>query len=255
MISLTIDCEQWTGPLLRGIDVPENGNTDYSYLGNKVLLNLFKKHDLKSTFFITSYFAEKHPKQVNQILDQGHEVGSHGHSHYYRGNSRLDLRKDVELSKEIIEKITGEKLKGFRAPQMQFSLGLVKILKELGFEYDSSIHSACVPGFYNHRNKPLKPFNVNELIEKPANAMPYTRLPISWLWMRNFGNWWTKLGVNLLKQQKITPVLYFHSWEFYDLKNKFVPKYYLRKCGFRFEKQFDQFLKSIDDEFIPLCSL
>ena len=51
-----------------------------------ILLELFSKYNVKATFFVVGYFAEKFPKLINEIQDCGHEIASHSFSH-------IDLRK------------------------------------------------------------------------------------------------------------------------------------------------------------------
>ena len=49
--------------------------------GLQVLVNLYSKHDISATFYFTGTFAERFPKSVKLVNDNGHEVGSHGYSH------------------------------------------------------------------------------------------------------------------------------------------------------------------------------
>src|SRR5690348_10232182 len=81
------------------------------------LLDIFSKYKVKATFFTLGYIADKFPKLIKHIHDNGHEIGTHSYSH-------IDLRKVTEeefkidflKSVQSIEKITGEKVLGFRAP-------------------------------------------------------------------------------------------------------------------------------------------
>ena len=52
-----------------------------------------------------------------QILDGGHEIGSHGYGHQMigRGDEKT-FRRDVGRAKSILEDQTGTKIKGYRAP-------------------------------------------------------------------------------------------------------------------------------------------
>ena len=44
MIAITVDCEQWNAPALRGKKDLSNDNTSYSFNGNKELLRIFDKN-------------------------------------------------------------------------------------------------------------------------------------------------------------------------------------------------------------------
>ena len=52
-----------------------------SEVGNIRLLNLFKKYNLKTSFFIPGHSIETFPDQVKRIVDEGHEIGAHGYLH------------------------------------------------------------------------------------------------------------------------------------------------------------------------------
>lgn len=252
MIAITIDCEQWNSPELRGKKDSSNGNTSYSFEGNKKLLGILKKYNVPATFFITGFFAEKQKKQIKEI-SRHHEIACHGYNHFYRGNNNFSLEKDVSKAKKIIEKITGKKLLGFRAPQMQFSSNLVQILEKLKFKYDSSIHAAYLPGFYNNRTMPLKPFSIGKITEIPASASNRLRFPISWMFMRNLPLIYSVRIVRGLLKKGIVPVLYFHSWEFFEVNNKNVPFYVARNTGNKFCEKFEKFLECFkNQEFIMI---
>jgi len=256
MIVISVDCEQWNLASIRGrIDLADN-NTDYSSEGNKRLLEILERNKVLATFFITGFFAEKEKEQVKLINDKGHEIACHGYNHFYRRNKNFDLKKDILNSKNIIEKIINQKIMGFRAPQMQFSDELINILSELKFKYDSSIHAAYLPGFYNNKNVSLKPFKIGEIIEIPASASYSLRLPFSWAIMRIMPLFYTVKIIKKLLKKGITPVIYVHSWEFFEVKNKNVPIHITKNTGKKFCKKFERFLKVFkDEEFITMDEL
>ena len=81
------------------------------------MLELFKKYDVKATFFVVGYFAEKFPDLIKKIHDDGHEIGTHTFSHIdLRKSKKSEIISDLEKSITAIESITGEKILGFRAP-------------------------------------------------------------------------------------------------------------------------------------------
>ncbi|MEK9155681.1 MAG: polysaccharide deacetylase family protein [Patescibacteria group bacterium] len=233
MIALTIDCEQWNCPLLEGHDVPENGETRQSREGNIRLLRLLRSTKVPATFFVTGDYALGEPAQVRKIAGAGHEIACHGHSHYYRGNAELDLAADIKLAKQTLERVVGTKILGFRSPQMQYSTQLLEILDKFGFAYDSSLHPAYLPGFYNHACSPLAPFRPlpHHLIVEIPVAVSRHRLPISWLFTRVLGVRRTIGACRWLLAQGVTPVLYFHSWEFIPMRSRHVPFYYNIQTG------------------------
>lgn len=107
------------------------------------VLQIFSDYNLKATFFILGYLAEKHPEVVKMISAEKHEIGTHGYSHrpIYNLNKNefaLELRKSIEL----IENLSGQKVLGHRAPAWSIterSQWALDILFNQGLLYDSSI--------------------------------------------------------------------------------------------------------------------
>ncbi len=233
------------------------------------MLALFQKHGVKATFFITGFYAEREPADVRRIAAAGHEIAAHGYEHHYRGrvpagagitagaDSNFNLRKDVQKAKEVLEGISGQPVKGFRAPQAQYSQHLLQVLEEAGYDYDSSLHPAYLPGYYNHRRQRLQMHMPpgRKIIEVPVAVMPRSRLPIVWMFMRNLGTWWTQRGVEALLRRGISPNLYFHSWEFTEMRCRQLPGYFTRNTGKKFLRMMEKFItlnKSRRREFVPL---
>ena len=110
-----------------------------------VLLELFSKYNVKSTFFVVGYFAEKFPKLINEIQEGGHEIASHSFSHIdLRKTSKLEIEKDLIKSFDVLENVTGEKVIGFRAPFFSIDtsnswvLGFFEKICKIRFKYISS---------------------------------------------------------------------------------------------------------------------
>ncbi|KXI28489.1 XrtA system polysaccharide deacetylase [Paraglaciecola hydrolytica] len=110
----------------------------------KRLLDLFAKHNIKSTFFVLGWVAERYPELIKEIHNQGHEIASHGYEHRRATEqTRAEFHADVLRSKTHLEDLLGEKLTGYRAPS--FSIGYnnewaFEVLAELGFAYSSSTY-------------------------------------------------------------------------------------------------------------------
>ncbi len=256
-ICITIDCEEWNSPALRGREDKDHNSTTFSRLGNERLLELFRKHNVKATFFITGYYAEHEPEDVQRIAAEGHEIACHGYEHHYRGRE-FDVETDVRRGKEVLERISGVPVNGFRAPQAQYSERLLWALVKAGFMYDSSLHPAWLPGYYNHSALPLgihHPLSEVKLKEIPVAVMPRSRLPVVWMFMRNIGVWYTQLAVEGLVKRGISPNVYFHSWEFTEMKSTNVPWYFTRRTGENFLRMLEKFIvvnKEKEREFVKL---
>lgn len=108
------------------------------------LLDLFAEHNVKSTFFTLGWVAKRCPDVIKRIVDEGHELASHGLEHQRATTmSRSQFEKDVYDSKAILEDVGGIALKGYRAPSFSVNdsnLWVYEVLAEQGFVYSSSTY-------------------------------------------------------------------------------------------------------------------
>lgn len=104
------------------------------------LVKLFKKYDVRSTFFTPGHTADTFPKECKLFMDAGHELAHHG---YYHENPTLldrDTEKRlIELSFKTYRKQFGIKPVGYRSPYWDYSENTLDLIEEFGFLYDSSL--------------------------------------------------------------------------------------------------------------------
>ncbi|MES2675320.1 MAG: XrtA system polysaccharide deacetylase [Pseudomonadota bacterium] len=107
------------------------------------LLQLFTDKNIKITFFILGWVAERYPELVKTIRAQGHEIASHGFSHQLIYNQTPEVfRAETAKSKQILEDLGQAPVIGYRAASYSItrkSLWALDTLAELGFTWDSSI--------------------------------------------------------------------------------------------------------------------
>lgn len=209
------------------------------------------RNEIRSTFFVTGYLAEQKPRLVREIHYYGHEIASHGYKHVSLSSlENGEIQKSLTNSKRILSKITRSPIHGFRAPNFSFCSEFFQLLLDSGYTYDSSVHPAIVPGYYYNFKEPLehyRPLKDKPLLEIPPSVFPGIRMPISWIWMRNLGNWIARYGVRAnIKKRDV--ILYFHTWEFVEMpKVKGVPFYISRNTGSSFLQRLDKFIKEFKD--------
>ncbi len=143
---LTFDIEDW----FHILDFEETESLDsWNKFESRLSISIefiFKKLEesgQNATFFVLGWIAEKYPAIVKQIISAGYEIGCHSYSHLliYK-HSQEKVKSDLEYSVKLLEDITGNKIKYFRAPGFSItkdSNWVFDILVELGFEVDSSI--------------------------------------------------------------------------------------------------------------------
>ena len=62
------------------------------------MLNIFREHDIKITFFIGGEWARDNPELLRRIVEEGHELGNHGFSH--RHHNSLSFEEDIKEIKD-----------------------------------------------------------------------------------------------------------------------------------------------------------
>lgn len=142
------------------------------------ILELLGRHDTRATFFILGQVGEAYPELVREIHAAGHEIGVHGHDHHVFHNlSRDEARDELSRAKSVLEDLTGEKMRGHRAPCFSIdesTAWVLDLLVELGFEYDSSIMPCRGVGYgWPGQRMDIGPVNTpggNRIVEVPLSV-------------------------------------------------------------------------------------
>lgn len=104
------------------------------------ILAVLKKYDVPATFFVPAVTALLYPDEQRGIIGAGHEIGIHGWIHELNNKLTLDDERDLMLrSLDTIEKIIGKRPTGMRSPSADFSENTLRLIRDLGISYDSSM--------------------------------------------------------------------------------------------------------------------
>ena len=140
------------------------------------LLDLVARHQVRGTFFILGWVADRFPRLIRRIADAGHELGCHSYWHRLIYDlSEAEFRDDLRRAKAAIENAAGQAVSAFRAPSFSItrrSLWALEVLVQEGFTIDSSIFPTAhdrygVPGALPHAN----------IVETPSG--PIAELPMT----------------------------------------------------------------------------
>lgn len=97
-------------------------------------------HGVYLTVFVLEDVAKDHPEVVREIAKMGHEIACHGKHHELVYDMTIDeFRKIIGETKKTIEEITGQSVKGYRAPCFSMENEKLEVLWDLGFKYDASL--------------------------------------------------------------------------------------------------------------------
>ncbi len=210
--------------------------------GMPLLLELYKKYNVKATFFFNGDIVQLFPDVVRMILPYGHEVACHGLTHeVHKAFDVLSLEEQIQhldKSKKMLEDISGQKVVSFRAPALRVNEFTVAALEYTGFSIDSSVASQRFDMFlsfgsfkkFNRMFAPRLPYRTSKknlarkgnssIIEIPISAfiMPYIGTTL-----RIFPNLTSFLGKCLNIENKINgkPINFLiHPNEFIDEEKK-----------------------------------
>ena len=193
----------------------------------QVILDLFEKYDVKATFFVLGYIAEKFPEMIKKISELGHEIASHSYAHIdLRKVSKKQFEDDFLKSVSIIEKITGKNVEGFRAPFFSIDKNNCWVFEILSrhIRYDSSIFPVRTPLYGIHTaprfiykpsmNNVVEEDNQGKLIEIPmaTHRIPLIgNVPIAGgFYLRFLPYWYMKLGIKNMNKHHKPAMFYIH---------------------------------------------
>ena len=185
------------------------------------ILALLDQHHTKATFFTLGWVAERYPAMVRCIVDQGHELASHGYGHQRASDlSEAEFFDDVQRAKGILEDIGGQAVQGYRAPSFSIGTGNLWALDTLlkaGYRYSSSIY----PVKHDHYGMPDAPRFAHEvrpgLLEVPPTTLRLfdRNLPSSgggfFRLLPYSVSRWMLQQVNARDAE--SAIFYFHPWE------------------------------------------
>jgi len=221
---LTFDIEEWFHILdIPSIENPKDWDRFHVRIYDNTyrILTILDENNIKATFFVLGWIAEKYPDLVKYISDKGHDIGSHSYKHILIYKSSPDRFKyDVLKSIDLIESIINKKVVSFRAPGFSItnsSLWSLEILAEIGIKNDSSIF----PAKRGHGG--ISKFNLDQpflwviknkfIKEYPINMMKYGFINIPF----SGGGYFRILPYNILKyftKKSKYMMTYFHPRDF-----------------------------------------
>ena len=229
-VLLSFDVEEFDLPREHGVGITLEEGVKISSQGLSRIMRVLSKTGVKATFFVTGNFASENPEAVKKMVKGGHEVACHGVDHF------MPQASDLARSREIVEKVAETPVFGYRAPRMQKID--YKELSKLGYLYDSSVNPTWIPGRYNNRKVPRRPYLTDDWVwEIPTSVATGMRVPLFWLTLHLFP---VKVYVGFAKTSLRETgyfATYFHPWEFADLPKEGVPGYIRKNSGEVFAKR------------------
>ena len=224
--AFTVDVEDWyqVGAFAQSI-----ARKDWDGLESRVeqntlrLLDLLERFEVRGTFFVLGWIAERHPGLVRTIGERGHEIACHGFSHRaIYDQAPAVFREETLRARALLQELSGQPVNGYRAASFSItrrSLWAFDTLLEAGFSYDSSIFPIRHDR-YGIPDAPRTPFvvraNGGEILELPMAAVGpgALRLPVSGGgYFRLLPYWVTRAAFRHLNDGGRAVPFYMHPWE------------------------------------------
>ncbi|MBN1464821.1 DUF3473 domain-containing protein [candidate division KSB1 bacterium] len=257
--AITIDVEEWfhVSRFRKQIKRDEWPNLESRVLPSVArVLTILQNFNIRATFFILGWIAERHPEVVRMIEERGHDIGTHGYGHQLVYDmSPKEFEQDLSLSLKLLRDVATVPIHSYRAPSFSInynSLWAFEILKDHGIDVDSSLFPVK-HDLYGGIQSPKEFFYVSlngsgNLVECPlaTRRVADRSFPIAGGgYLRMFPLWFLEKSIKVINDAGRPAVIYFHPWEIDQFQPR-VPA-----------KMMDRFLhyNNIDQTEEKLCAL
>jgi polysaccharide deacetylase family protein (PEP-CTERM system associated) len=226
--ALSFDIEDW----FHMVEIPAVADpTKWDELPSLVdrytrwILETIAAANVKATFFMLGWVAERHPQLAPLIVGGGHEIACHSYWHRRVDQLSIDeFREDTARTKTLLEQQTGQPVIGYRAPTFSITPGVewaFDVLLDLGFRYDASLFPAkrahggypCPQQAHDFTNTPSH----RTIRELPMSALDVgpLRVPFSGGgYLRLLPQWFIRHGFHRFEKSGIPVVTYLHPRDF-----------------------------------------
>jgi len=141
-------------------------------VGYARLLKLFRKYKIRTTWFVPGLIIESFPVQVEEIIKEEHEIGTHGYSHENpRSLTREQEESIMRRSYSLVKELWGRPPVGHTSPWWEMSQSTVEILLSLGYKYDRSMADNDFLPFYARVNRRWSKIDYSRPAEEWMNPM------------------------------------------------------------------------------------
>ena len=226
--ALSFDIEDWFHMIeIEAVADPQKWDTFPSLVDHytRWILDTVTAANVRATFFMLGWVAERHPQLAPLIASKGHEIACHSYWHH-----RVDqltpeqFREDTARTKDLLEQQIGQAVIGYRAPTFSITPGAewaMDVLIDLGFRYDASLFPAkrahggypCPQEAHDFTNTP----SGRSLRELPMSVFDCgpLRIPFSGGgYLRLLPQWAIRRGFDSFERRGLPVVTYLHPRDF-----------------------------------------
>ena len=245
MILLQVDVDNlWIYENEYGVRIHSNKEYIYTHSLPK-FLKLLDRYKSKATFMVIGkdLMLPACQRFVRMATAKGHEIGNHtwSHSTEFASLSYKQKKKEIVKAHKMIKEYTGKDPVGFRGPGYFVDTDVMRILMDLGYEYDASIlpgiagiSMSVYAALIGRKNKnksfgrsndifsSTRPYllksNAGMLLEElPISVLPLLRTPVHTTFAYTLGSQYRTLVLNYIKSRPSYVMYLFHAIDFTDV--------------------------------------
>jgi polysaccharide deacetylase family protein (PEP-CTERM system associated) len=204
--------------------------------GLEWLLQILDGSQVKATFFVLGWIAERYPHWIKEIARKGHEIGVHGYAHrWIESLTREEFKADVLKTLHLLKDLGIEDILGHRAPSFSITPKTAwawDIVRECGLVYDASLSARYFrAGGYPWAYPNPGPQKCNTSNGRTMQLFPQAYLPLfdhipfaGGGFFRLYPYWLTYWGIKTWNRRGVPIMVYVHPWEFDPEQPRFSVK-------------------------------
>ena len=141
-VALSFDADHETIPLRDGDESPMR--ISQGQYGNRRgmprIRRVLEREEVPASFFYPAVSALLYPDEVRGLAADGHEIGLHSWIHERNIGLTYEAERDLSFrSAEVLAGLAGRDPVGMRTASWDFSPNTLRIIREMGLLYDSSL--------------------------------------------------------------------------------------------------------------------
>lgn len=188
------------------------------------ILERLAEREASATFFVLGWLAEREPAMVRAIAQAGHELAGHTWDHRkVTEQTPAEFRTSVRRTRDLLESLGGQPVRGFRAPSFSIGPGMewaLDVLLEEGHLYDSSLFPIAVHPGYGYPSAPRDPHTIDRPLGALTEVPPLTlgvgrlRLPAAGgAYLRFFPYALVRTALRQAEARGVPGTVYVHPWD------------------------------------------
>lgn len=101
----------------------------------KQMLEIFEKHQIKTTFFVGGMWAKENAELLKLMEASGHEIANHGYRHKEHGKLGYDANySEIKGCDDEVKAILGHGMELFAPPGGSYNQNTIKSATDLGYK-------------------------------------------------------------------------------------------------------------------------